>query len=848
MVIKKNIDVSEKYVKWLSELSKESGSVAGGKGANLAEMFNSGFPVPPAFCITAQSFDIYLKKARLKQEIQEIIDATNVDDTTELEDNAKKIRDLIINSDMPDDMETEILEAYEILSTNQEVKQASQKPGISKSALDILKKSYEPIFVAVRSSATAEDLAAASFAGQQETYTNIKGNKQLIEAIKKCFASLYTARAVYYRHKKGFKEAEVLLSVVVQRMINSDKSGVVFTKNPMNNADEVIIESVFGLGEGIVSGKIRPDHYVVSIDLEITNKIVLEKKTAIVRESSGAEKVVTLVPEKSKQQVLSDSEIKNLANMALRIETHYGKPQDIEFSIESGKLYIVQSRPITTLGTELIAKTAELGTNFILSGLAASPGIVSGVVKIVHTMEDLSKIKNGDILVTKMTNPDMVVAMQRCSGIVTDEGGTTAHAAIVSREMGIPCVVGTDKATQILKDGMIITVDGANGKVYEGKIGGAESKKKEVMPILKGTRTKIKVMVDLPDFAERAAKSESDSVGLLRLEGIIANSGKHPLYFMKNKNVEEYTKIIEDGISKIAKHFKEVWIRTSDIRTDEYQHLEGAPKQVEVNPMLGFHGIRFSLKNLPLMEAEIEAIKRVAEKYPDKKLGIMFPQVISESEMADAFKIFKKYQRPNVVIGAMIETPAAVQVIRGICKYAKFISFGTNDLTQYTLAIDRGNSECQYMYDEMHPAVLSQLKRVIDICKEYHVQTSICGQAGSKKEMVEFLVRQGIDSLSVNADMASEISQYVKQLEDARNTTNKNPNNQGNNMDNKSKILPIDDLTEVEEKEEEKIEEVEKNKTKKKEQEEKEEVTSEEKKSEEYPEFEMGFDPFAEQK
>jgi pyruvate,water dikinase len=837
MVMKKVVDISEKYVKWLSELSKDSGSVAGGKGANLAEMFNAGFPVPPAFCITAQSFDIFLKKANLKQAIQEIIERTNVDDTNELEDNARKIRTLIVNSEMPDDMETEILEAYEILSTDFSNKRVLEPSKISKSALDILKTSYEPVFVAVRSSATAEDLAAASFAGQQDTYTNIKGNKQLIEAVKKCFASLYTARAVYYRHKKGFSENEVLLSVVVQKMINSDKSGVIFTKNPMNHAEEVVIEAVFGLGEGIVSGKIRPDHYVVSNELEIKKRITSEKKTAIVRESSGSEKVVTLTPEKSRQQVLSDSEIKNLANLAMKIERHYKKPQDIEFAVESGILYIVQSRPITTLEKTLV-KNVELGENFILSGLAASPGVASGVVKIIHSMNDLSKIQAGDVLVTKMTNPDMVVAMQRCSAIVTDEGGATAHAAIVSREMGIPCVVGTDKATETLKDGMIITVDGSNGRVYEGKLG-QETKKKEVMPIVQGTKTKIKVMVDLPDFAERAAKSESESVGLLRLEGIIAESGKHPLYFIENKNPEEYSKIIEEGVRRIAEHFKEVWIRTSDIRTDEYQHLKGAPKQVEVNPMLGFHGIRFSLKHLPIMEAELSAIMRVAEKYPEKKFGIMFPQVISENEMAEAYKIFKKYQKENIIIGTMIETPAAVQVIRGICKYAKFISFGTNDLTQYTLAIDRGNSECQYLYDEMHPAILSQLKRVIEICKEYHVQTSICGQAGSKKEMVEFLVRNGIDSLSVNADMAAEISQYVKELEESRAIgKNKNSENHDSNMAKKAKILPIDDLSEVKKKEEEKVQEVEEEKKEK----------QEEKKAEEYPEFEIGFDPFAEQK
>jgi len=851
---------SGKYVKWLSELSKTSGGVAGGKGANLAEMYNSGFPVPPAFCVTAQAFDAYLDAAGLKTEIKKIISETDIDNTKELDINAKKIREIIINSNMPEDMVEEITEAYEILNTDQEVKKASL--AVSKSALDILKNSHEPVFVAVRSSATTEDLSTASFAGQQETYTNIKGNKELITAIKKCFASLYTARAVYYRKKKGFKESEALLSAVVQKMVNSDKSGVAFTKNPVSGANEIIIEAVFGLGEGIVSGKIKPDHYVVNPDLDIVQKKIADKKIAIVRQANGEEKVVTLTAEKSKQQVMSDAEIKNLAYTAQKIEEHYKKAQDIEFAVETGRIYIVQTRPVTTIEKSSAVKKQILSGNVLLSGMPASPGVAFGPVKLVHTLEDLEKIVKGDILVTKMTNPDMVVAMQRCSAIITDEGGATAHAAIVSREMGIPCVVATETATQTLKDGQIVTVDGSEGKVYEGKVEEkiATEGLKEILPIVKGTKTKIKVMVDLPHFAERAAKSHAEAVGLMRLEGIIAESGKHPLFYVTSNNAHAYRDVIEDGVSKIAKHFKEIWIRTSDIRTDEFRHLKGAPAEVEVNPMLGFHGIRFSLKHIPIMEAEIEAVSRVAEKHKDKKFGLMFPQVISEEEMAEAYKVFKKFQKPNMIIGTMIETPAAVQVIRGICKYAKFISFGTNDLTQFTLAIDRGNAECQYMYNEMHPAILSQLRRVINVCKEYKVETSICGQAGSKKEMIEFLVRQGIDSISVNADVAHEISQFVLDLE-TQLKNQKIKNHDGSNNDNmarKPKMLPIDDMSEIESKEKEKIEEVQKkkiahikhkdSKTEVTDEKPSEPKTEEKKEGDEYPVFEIGFDPFKEVK
>lgn len=823
--------LENKYIKWLSELSKDSIPIVGGKGANLAEMYNIGLPVPPAFCITAQAFEKFLSQEGLNQEINKLIAKTNVFNTQELEDNSKKIREMVVRTEIPEDMAQEILEAYALLSNeNEEIINGLNEK-------DSKNKSEKGVFVAVRSSATTEDLADASFAGQQETYTNIRGEKNLLLAVKKCFASLYTARAVYYRHKKGFTKSNALLSVVVQKMINSEKSGVMFTKNPANAKNEIIIEAVYGLGEGIVSGKILPDHYVLSPSLDLTEKKIANKKIKLIKEDNGNGIVVKLDSKESNSQVLSLSELVSLGDYGLRIEKHYKKPQDIEFALEKDKIYIVQSRPITTLEHENLKKdTSKITGEVILTGLAASPGVASGSVKLVLDMKDLVKVKKGDILVTQMTNPDMVVTMQRAVAIITDEGGATSHAAIVSREMGIPCVTGTEKATQMLKDGMIVSVDGTNGRVLKGKINSNnEETKKEVFPILPGTKTKLKVLVDLPDFAERAAKTKCDSVGLMRLEGIIAEGGKHPLLFINNKHFEEYTLLLERGIEKISKYFKNIWIRTSDIRSDEYMHLQGAPKEKELNPMLGLHGIRFSLKYPQFFEAELLAIKRVAEKYPDKKFGVMFPQVISVEEIEEAYKLFKKTASKNMIIGAMIETPAAVQVIRGICKYVKFISFGTNDLTQFTLAIDRGNTECQYLYNELHPAVLSQLKRVIDICKEYNVESSICGQAGSKKEMVKELVGYGIDSISVNADMAKEISEYVLELENSKSNSNKE--------NNKPRIIPIN-----EEREEKLKNQTWQRNNMAKEDSEKTFSEQEEQKQEEFPEFEIGFDPFQEQK
>lgn len=768
---KNNSDKKEDFVKWFSELNKDQKSIAGGKGANLAEIYNIGIDVPPGFVVTAQAYNYFIEKAGIKEKIIKLLSNIDYENTKQLDDTTKEIRELIVNSKIPQDLEEEILESYGHLD-------APDLDLANKTALDILNTASEPIFVAVRSSATAEDLAEASFAGQQDSFVNIKGNKELILNIKKCFASLFTSRATYYRNKQGFKHEETSLAVVIQKMVDSKKSGVIFSKDPTYDNENVIIEAVYGLGEGIVSGKITPDKYIVSREQKILDKKIADKKIAITRNSSGEKTIIRLSEEKSKSQVLTDIEIRNLAQIALKLEDYFKKPQDIEFAIEKEEIFIVQTRPVTTM-KKRIERPTEIKGEPILEGLAASPGIAVGKIKIIRKMEDLPKITKGDVLVTTMTNPDMVVTMQKASAIVTDEGGLTAHAAIVSREMGIPCIVGTGNATTKLKENEIITVDGFNGKVYKGKV--AETSQKEILPVTAQTKTKIKVIVDLPSFAQRAAKTGLKQIGLTRIEGIIAESGMHPKYFLDNNKIKDYEEIIYKGIKKIADPFEEIWVRSSDIRTDEFQNLKGAPEKIEANPMLGMHGIRYSLKYPEILKAELNALKRVAEEntppaYPDKssqkistggkKIGVLFPQVILVEEVKKVKEIIKEINFSELQVGVMVETPAAVQMIKEICEEGiDFISFGTNDLTQYILAIDRGNEEVQELYNEMNPAVLYQLEYVIRVCKRFNVETSICGQAGSKKEMVKFLVKKGIDSISVNADVAKTISDYVAELE-----------------------------------------------------------------------------------
>lgn len=749
---KKEVNKKEKFIKWFSELGKDSVPLVGGKGANLAEIYNLKVPVPPGFVITTVAYDEFIKSSKIDDKIKKILSGLDYEDLDELNKRTKKIRDLITAAKMSKELQEEIIEAYENLNI--------KKEDLEKGALKILDKK-EPIYVAVRSSATTEDLADASFAGQQDSFINVKGNKELLESTKKTFASLYTSRATYYRHKKGYLKG-VKLAAIVQRMVNSEKSGVIFSKDPTFKDNNIIIGAVFGLGEGIVSGKITPDKYVISRKgFKIINESISDKKIAIVRGKEKNNETISLSPKKSKSRVLTNFEIHKLSEFALKLERHYQKPQDIEFAIEGEKINLVQTRAITTIETRT-EEGKNLKGEVVVTGIPASPGIGTGRVKIIKSSKELDRIKKGDILVTKMTNPDMVVSMQKAAGIVTDEGGMTSHAAIVSREMGIPAVVGTGNATIRLKEGEEVTVDGANGKVYKGKV--AETQQKEIKKVEVKTKTEVKLIVDLPSFAKRASKTGLKKVGLTRIEGIIAESGKHPNYFIKHNEIKDYENVIYKGVSKIAEYFEELWVRTSDIRSDEFRDLKGAPKEIEVNPMLGMHGIRFGLKHPEILKAELKALKRVAEK--GKKIGVLSPQIISVDDVKGIKKILKEIDFKKLDLGIMVETPAAVQIIKELVEEKiDFISFGTNDLTQYTLAIDRGNEEVQEFYDEMNPAVLHQLEYVIRICKKNNVETSICGQAGSKKEMVKFLVGKGIDSISVNADVASDIAEYIKELE-----------------------------------------------------------------------------------
>ncbi len=715
-------------------------------------MYNLGLPIPPGFFVTAQTYKEFIEKTGVVHEIKRHLAKLNVEDTADLQQRANQIQKLIVTTPVTDQIKQDILEAYSALNT------------------ETMFTKGDDVFVAVRSSATAEDLPEASFAGQQATYLNVRGKDQLIKAIRMCWASLFTARAIYYRTKNNFDHMKVLICVVIQKMVNADQAGVMFSVNPAtNNRGEIVIEAVHGLGETAVSGSVNPDIYIVDKEeMLIKSRALKMQKWGLFRDKEGKNVKQTIPEHIDKQQVITDEEIIELAKYVKQLEDHYKKPQDSEWAIEKEKVYIVQTRAVTTLKERTLG--AEIPGDAIVRGQTASAGVASGTVKIVRSAADLAKVIEGDILVTEMTNPDMVVAMKKAAAIITDQGGITAHAAIVSREMGIPCIVGTENATKILNDGNIITVDATHGKVVFGRVL-AEHAVREIKQKIP-TKTQLKLILDLPDFAEEAAKTGADGIGLFRSELLIAENGMHPAEYIRQNKDDEYTNMLVMRLKKVGEAFKgkPIWVRTSDMRTDEYRVLKGGDQEPhEANPMIGRHGIRRGLAEPRILRAELNAIKKLHEKgYTN--FGVMIPFIIRVEELRKAKEIMRELGAEPVTqipFGVMIETPASCWIIEDLCKEGiSFVSFGTNDLTQLTLGIDRNNETIASLFDEMHPAVLGEIVGVVNMCKKYGVETSLCGQAGSRPEMAKFLVMIGVDSIAVNRDALYEISETVKKIEE----------------------------------------------------------------------------------
>jgi pyruvate,water dikinase len=746
----------------LEEIRKEDIAAVGGKGASLGEMSAIGLPVPRAFVVTSYAFRQFLVESGLEKTLFSGLENLDVENSAELEKAADKAKEAVLRAKIPAKIKQEIRDTY-----------AELDPG--------------GMVVAVRSSATAEDLPDASFAGQQETYLNIRGEKNLLEAVQKCWASLYGARAIYYRTRQGFDHQSVNIAVVVQQLVNAKKAGVMFTSHPVSGEPLTIIEGSWGLGESVVSGSVSPDNYVYDQRTErIVDRTIAVKLHEIVSDGDHGTRTVELSPDRQKAPVLTDEEVTQLARFGKIAETHYGVPQDVEWAIDGNTIYILQSRPITTIKAAAPAGAApcETGTGtIILKGQGASPGIASGTVIVIREIKDTGMVKEGDILVTRMTNPDMVPAMRKVAAIVTDEGGMTCHAAIVSRELGTPAIVGTKTATKILNPGQVVTVDGEKGFVYEGALAISAEKAAPApvaaVPVI--TATSVKVNVSMPEAAARAAATGADGVGLLRIEHLIIGLNKTPSWFISNKREEDFINELYSGIKTVLDSFygKPVWVRTLDAPTDEFRNMEGGENEpIEHNPMLGWRGIRRDLQSPGQFRLQVEAFKRLWDQGYDN-LGLMFPMVSHPSEFIRAKEMMRQWgvDVERVTLGIMVEIPSSAILIEDFIRAGiRFASFGTNDLVQYTLAIDRNNENVASMYDPRQPAVLALIDSAIKSCRAGGVEISICGQAGSEPPMVRWLVEHGITSVSANIDAIAKIRETVARteqkiiLESARST------------------------------------------------------------------------------
>ncbi|MBW6441291.1 phosphoenolpyruvate synthase [Patescibacteria group bacterium] len=739
------------HILWFKEINKNDIPLVGGKGANLGEMVKAGIPVPDGFVVTAKAYYDFINSTSIKKKIMTEMSGLDVEDSDKLVKAAERVRLAILQAEMPKELIEEIKTYYNELSGE------SDK------------------YVAVRSSATAEDLPEASFAGQQESYLEIKGWKSVATHVQKCWASLFTARAIFYRNENKFSHLKVGIAVPVQLMCQSDASGIMFTVNPVtNNDEEISIEAAFGLGQPVVSGEITPDQYVVSKKTgKITSRTIVPQDWQLTMEGK------TPISKKYKKaQKMTNKQIVELAKIGMQIEKHYGRPQDIEYGVEKGKIKIVQSRPVTTLiqKTKNLAVEEGKGSKVLFEGLAASPGVFSGKVQIVKSPKEISKVKEDDILVAEMTNPDYVPAMKRAGAIVTDLGGRTSHAAIVSRELGVPAIVGTLNATKMLSSGEIITVDGASGKVYEGDITVVVEETKRSKIDLSKIKTATKIYVNLaePELASEMAARNTDGIGLLRAEFIIANIGTHPKKFIKDGKKKEFINKLAEGLEKFADAFnpRPVVYRFTDFKSNEYANLKGGAEfeSDEPNPMIGYRGVSRYIKDIDVFEMELEAIKIVRNKKGLKNLWVMMPFVRTVKELEEVKKIVSASglrRSGTFKFWMMVEIPSNVILLDDFIDVGiDGVSIGTNDLTMLTLGVDRDNEKVADIYSEMNPAVLASLEKIVTTCKKRDVTCSVCGQAPSVfPELVEMMVDWGMTSVSISPDVIEKTREIVYEAE-----------------------------------------------------------------------------------
>jgi len=772
----------KRHIIWFKDLSSKDVPLVGGKNASLGEMLSKlpekGVNVPDGFALTSQAYWYFLKENKLEGKLKKLLEGLNHRDVKNLQKIGSAARRLILGGKFPEDLKKEIVSAYKKLSGNYRQKNTD---------------------VAIRSSGVAEDAPTDSFAGQFETFLNVSGQEKLLESLKKCLASSFNDRVIVYREEKKISHLDFALSIGVQKMVRSDlaSSGIIFTLDTETGfRNIVLLNSIWGIGEMIVKGQITPDEfYVFKPTLKkgfksIIRKDLGRKDKKYIYSKTGGLKEVSVSPSQQLKFSLQDEEVLKLARWAVIIEEHYGRPQDIEWAKDgrTGELFIVQSRPETVRSVDKIGSYQEykIKTNQkpVLTGIAVGNKIGQGKVRIIPSISQISQFKQGEVLVTKMTDPDWVSIFPLASAIITQEGGKTCHAAIVSRELGIPAIVGAKDAMKVLKNGQEVTVDcasGLGGRIFTGKIP-YRMKKYDLKDALK-LKTKIMLNIGVPEMAFKTSFLPNAGVGLARQEFVIAEKIKvHPLalyHFKKIKDKklkkqiegitaeyqdkrEYFVKKLAEGVSQIASAFypKEVIVRFSDFKTNEYKNLVGGRlfEEEEENPMLGFRGAcRYLDKEfLPAFRMECQAIKRCRDFFGLKNISAMVPFCRTAEEgkkVLDLMKGFGLGRTKNLKVYVMAEIPSNIILADKFLDVFDGMSIGSNDLTQLVLGLDRDNAKIAYIGDERNEAVKQMIKKVIAVCRKRKKYIGICGEAPSYfPEFAEFLMREGIESISLNPD------------------------------------------------------------------------------------------------
>ncbi len=748
--------LEHKSIVWFSQVGRDAVPLVGGKGANLGELTQAQIPVPPGFVVTTRAYRAFLVATGLEGQIEAMLEGLDVEDDEALQRVSGKVRAAIEQAEMPAQLRSEIERSYVELGEGA---------------------------VAVRSSATAEDLAEASFAGQQSTYLNVEGAADVVDAVQRCWASLFEARAVFYREHAGWGHVDVDLAVPVQRMVQSETSGVMFTIDPITNDQQrVVIEAAFGLGEAVVAGLVSPDHFEVDKSSEaIVDRQIFRQDRMLIRNPNGAGGEANiwraLSDAEGERPKLSDAQVVELTTIGKRIERHYGGPQDIEWGWAEGRFYLLQTRPITTLARPAgdLEAAPTPAAQPVLSGSPASPGVAAGRVRVVSDPSQTGMIVEGDVLVAEMTTPDFVPAMKRAAAIITEKGGRTCHAAIISRELGVPCIVGAPGARALAEE-LTVTVDGAAGHVYEGAqeelIEWWRRQQEQVLTEGPATQTKIYVNLADPDIAQRVADRSVDGVGLLRAEFIIARMGEHPRSFLNSGRGDEYVERLAEGLRTIAAAFhpRPVVYRATDFKTNEYANLKGGAEYEphEENPMIGYRGAARYVREPDLFELELRALEEVREDYPG--LHLMIPFVRTTGELRQVIDLVEAYglkRSDSFKIWIMVEVPSNVWLLEDfIAQGVDGVSIGSNDLTQLTLGIDRDSERFADTFDERDPAVLYAIQHVIETARRCGVTVSVCGQGPSEHpDLAQRLVEWGITSISVTPDVIEKTRQYVAEAE-----------------------------------------------------------------------------------